>query len=248
MASCGVALSLFFDATLSFPKIALLYTALFFAYTFLRGWGEIYRRKTFDKLAFNKYGIVLAFVGVLLLFFWYKTEFMIAVEWFLSGFMFLLYCVLRFRMEFIKRYILFHALAKIITVAMVWTMALSGFLGFEIVRDSTLFFLIFGLMIPFEINDLEKDKDFTQATLPQVLGLNGTKIIGYLLLTASVVFMLSSEFAFKMKMAWVLSCMIAMVLVFFSNKNRTPLYFLALVDGVMWLPYLILICWQWFGT
>jgi len=60
--------------------------------------------------------------------------------------------------------------------------------------------------------------------------------------------MFYSDVEFKMKMAWMLSCAVAIALVFFSNKNRTPLYFLALVDGVMWLPYLILICWKWFGT
>ncbi len=248
VASCGVALALFFDNRLLFPDLALLYSALLFAYTFLRGWGEIYKRKTFDKLAFKRYSLILICVGVLLLFFWYKTAFKIAPEWFLSGFMFLVYCFLRFRMGYIKRHILFHALAKVITVAMVWTMAISGFRGFQIVSDSALFFFIFGLMIPFEIKDSDNDKHFTQATLPQVLGDIHTKVVGYLLLLVSIIFMLSSHLDFIMKVAWSIACVVAMCLVFLSNKSRTSLYFLALVDGVMWLPYLILICWQWLGT
>jgi hypothetical protein len=175
VASCGIALALFFDAYISLSKLALLYTVLFFAYTFLRGWGEIYNKKIFDKQALTEYSVILTIVGILLIFLWYKIDFMIAPEWILSGCMFLVYCFLRFRMRFIEKNILFHSLAKIITVAIVWTMTLSGFLGFEIARDAVVFFFVLGLMIPFEINDMEKDMDYTQATLPQVVGLKVTK-------------------------------------------------------------------------
>jgi hypothetical protein len=124
-------------------------------------------------------------------------------------------------------------LLKIFIVAFVWT----GFTVFLPLKDAELhfnwdvwvlltqrFFLVLALIIPFEIRDMHLDAPELK-TLPQRLGVTGSKRFGYIL---TVLFFLASFLKDEVSLAEISSvCIVAVLLVLalFRTQESQPNYF-----------------------
>jgi 4-hydroxybenzoate polyprenyltransferase len=102
------------------------------------------------------------------------------------------------------------------------------------------FLFIFAICIPFEIRDMEQEKQWNIITLPQRTGINGSKLIGIL---ALIIFDLLAYFQFqnrlKLFFPLIISAFIAMVLVAFTYQRRNKYYFRIFVDGTMQLQFIL---------
>ena len=92
-----------------------------------------------------------------------------------------------------------------------------------------IFFYILAITIPFDIRDIhidEKEKN----TLPQLLGLRGSKVLALVFLSVSFlcIFTISSS---TQSLFFLFSFLVASVLILKSSPTNKPLYFGLLVDG-----------------
>jgi len=142
---------------------------------------------------------------------------------------------------------------KVFIIAVVWSLTtnLIPVLESKVFPDSDFVILllqrylwILVLMIPFEIRDLKYDHH-SMGTLPQELGINGVKILGYimLLLIMSLEFFtnnsLSCYFYVELLMA-----LLTGGLIFCTNEKRSDYYSAFFVEGIpiLWLGMILLLC------
>ncbi|MCG9910415.1 MAG: UbiA family prenyltransferase [Flavobacteriales bacterium] len=93
------------------------------------------------------------------------------------------------------------------------------------------FFLCFGLTLPFDIRDREHDRQAGTKTWTTRFGITYTKLIAlscFLMALFSAVFAFPEPFIY----AIVLLTGMASILVFYTNPNRSELYYGGLLDGV----------------
>ncbi|MDP5101276.1 MAG: hypothetical protein NWQ09_08115 [Nonlabens sp.] len=106
-----------------------------------------------------------------------------------------------------------------------------------------IFFFVFALCIPFEIRDIKYDKTHIQ-TLPQVLGLKRTKLLGYV----SVIFALlffntyynASPFALDLGLTHLyLICVVTCLSIYYANTAKSDYYASLFVEAipVLWLVF-----------
>jgi 1,4-dihydroxy-2-naphthoate octaprenyltransferase len=92
------------------------------------------------------------------------------------------------------------------------------------------------LAIPFDIRDLKVDSA-DKRTLPQALGISGSKFLASVFLATSFAIqflVFQSTFNFFQPFYFVM----VLALILFANPNRKELYFSGLIDGVLVL-YLV---------
>lgn len=184
-------------------------------YNFLK-YVEVFKSRifTFEK----NYTIVLvsllAFLGVVFIFFRLELQ----TQWaFLKiGFVVLIYPFVR-KYSFLKMFVV----AFCVTYITVYIPLLDR----EFARDTTFiyllqrFLIVVCLLIPLEIVDVTIDSKTIQ-TLPQKIGIENTKFLGYMLLTLSLVLhFYTSSFAVDIVIFLVIAFFI-----FFANKNRFKYY------------------------
>lgn len=142
---------------------------------------------------------------------------------------------------------------KVYVIALVWS-GVTVFLpllnnGYYVNADVMImgvqrYIFVIILMLPFEIRDLQYDS-LKLATIPQKLGVNGTKIMGVLL---GVIFVyldfLRDSIRDKQIMVSFIIVIISMLFVLFSKKEQGKYYCSFWVEGlpILWLLlYLILV-------
>lgn len=141
---------------------------------------------------------------------------------------------------------------KVFLIALVWT-GVTVVLPlinnhFELIKTEVLFssiqrfLLVVMLMIPFEIRDLQFDS-VKLATVPQVLGVTRTKLMGLFL---GIMFLILEYFKQKTNgNQWIIMCVIIVITLLFItySKERQHKYYSALwVEGVpiIWLIMMLL--------
>lgn len=99
------------------------------------------------------------------------------------------------------------------------------------------FLILFCLLIPLEICDVKNDAK-TIKTLPQIIGIQNLKILGYLLLLLVCVV---SYFFLQLTCDIVISILIA-IFIFFSNENQCKYYTSFWLESVpiLWLALLLI--------
>ncbi len=190
-----------------------IFFATIFGYNFLKYfevfWNQIFTIK-------NKYSIVLVNLIAIfgMIFYFFKLEKPIQVSFFKIGFIVLLY-------PFLRKYGLFKMLivAFCITYVTAYIPQINSYHNYIYLFQR--FLIVFCLLIPLEICDLEIDSQ-TIRTLPKIIGIQNLKILGYLLLVCCCLlnfYLLQSNFETDIVIAIVIA-----IAIFFSNENRNSYY------------------------
>jgi len=141
--------------------------------------------------------------------------------------------------------------AKTPTLALVWALTTtliplveqnisisSTFVWLQVISRSL---FIFALCIPFEIRDMEKDRQSNVRTLPVIYGKNATKAIGIALV---IIELITHHFMNSISLPLIvgldLSSIVAMILILKQNKSNGPYYYKLFVDGTMLVRFLFL--------
>ena len=120
----------------------------------------------------------------------------------------------------------------------------KNFMGlFYFQKDHSLYLIsqfcfIAAMCVPFDIRDVEKDKQESTITFPVLLGINKSKIIAIVLLTIyfSLTFFMESVSLVSVRGIVFLA---AGTVIYFSSPNRHRYYFVYLTDGVIILQALL---------
>ncbi|SIQ52289.1 hypothetical protein SAMN05880574_11545 [Chryseobacterium sp. RU37D] len=161
------------------------------------------------------------------------------VKWFIIVILGLLY-----NSFFLNVYIRKIPLLKVFYVGMVWALVncwltLSEF-NLPIFSISS--FFITALVLPFDIRDMKSD---TVETFPNLIGIQNTKYIAYLLIFVSnilSIFYLDLNYS----ISFFLSAIIAYILIYFSENERKDAYFSFGVETCSALPFLCLLIIKYF--
>lgn len=161
------------------------------------------------------------------------------IKWFIIVVLGLLY-----NSFFLDVYIRKIPFLKVFYVGLVWALVncwltLKEF-NFPIFLIS--FFFITALVLPFDIRDMKSD---TVKTFPQIIGVQNTKYVAYLMIFTSTIlsiFYLELKYSF----AFFLSSIITYILVYFSENKRKDTYFSFGVETCPALPFLFLLIMNYF--
>ena len=145
---------------------------------------------------------------------------------------------------------------KIFLIALNWSL-LTAFIPVllftEIPWDWALLILLdrvlftFALTIPFDIRDVTIDKPYDIRTIPHLVGIRGSKIIGSASIALSClvacVLMASEIYPHYYMFPMVIFGIMGVTVLWFSRERNGDYYFAGLVDGVMVFGFLLL--WVW---
>jgi hypothetical protein len=139
---------------------------------------------------------------------------------------------------------------KAIWISLVWTfltlvlpISENGiYLGDEVFILRFLF--IFILTIPFDIRDLKYDDD-KMKTLPQVLGVKGSILFGWILL-ATCMCLAFSIFTSEIAIILSVSYLLTGITLLFSLKERKEIFYPMVVDGMIVLQGMMVVGWVLF--
>ncbi|MFP5471362.1 MAG: hypothetical protein ACLGGV_07175 [Bacteroidia bacterium] len=132
---------------------------------------------------------------------------------------------------------------KIFLIASVWAYVLGVFPLIDVCPQKELIYLftdkflfILAITIPFDIRDFYKD-NASQKTIPQIIGVNASKVLALLFLTLS--FFIHYNFFKVNQLALISYFLLVGLLILFANPNRKELYFSFWIDGVLVLSQLV---------
>jgi len=141
---------------------------------------------------------------------------------------------------------------KAYLIALVWTMASvvlpamesdTFFSGRTFQLTASNFLFILALTIPFDIRDIHLDEK-SKWTIPQFLGLNGSKLISLVLISASV-FIGANDLILITHLS--ISILTYLILLALTTTKRQELFFSFLIDGMLVLHPLLIIFSKSFG-
>jgi hypothetical protein len=217
--------------TFRFPTILLIFITYFSGYLYTK---YQYTRHFFKILVLNFItGIICSLLII------YNHNEIRLIKWFIIVVLGLLY-----NSFFLDVYIRKIPLLKVFYVGLVWALVncwltLPEF-NFPIFFISL--FFITALVLPFDIRDMERD---TVKTFPQLVGVQNTKYIAYLLIFVSdliAAFYLASLYA----SAFFFTSIVSYILIYFAENKRNDLYFSFGVETCSALPFLFLLIMKYF--
>lgn len=138
---------------------------------------------------------------------------------------------------------------KVFVIAFVWSVSTvllpmvesSHNLGLDSIPYTIQrFLLVFVLMFPFEIRDLQYDS-LKLATIPQQIGVRSTKVLGVFLMCAYVILeLITNNNSDAVVVNGMMSIALMIVLVY-SNRTQHPYYSSFFVEGIpiLWLGFLL---------
>ncbi len=107
------------------------------------------------------------------------------------------------------------------------------------------FVFILGITIPFDIRDLEIDTKQGIKTLVSLLGVKRSKLLAILLLVLAlcihILLVSKGRVAYDHGWAFAISYILSIGLIWRAESNRSDIYFTGAIDGMMGLPWLILL-------
>jgi 4-hydroxybenzoate polyprenyltransferase len=137
---------------------------------------------------------------------------------------------------------------KIFIIGFVWsliiiglpTLSSSGALYFNIEYFFALlqvFLFTIAITLPFDIRDVDYDKDNNLKTIPRLLGVINTIILAEILLIGSILLLYNSNISSNHFYGLFIGHFITMVVISFSKKERSELFFAGLVEGLILVIY-----------
>lgn len=190
-----------------------IFFATIFGYNFLK-YFEVFWNRIFTFK--RNYPIVLVSLLAIfgMIFYFFKLEKETKIEFIKIGFIILGYPFLR-KFAFLKML----TVAFCITYISVYIPEINYKLNWIYLLQR--FLIVFCLLIPLEICDLQTDS-LTIKTLPEIIGIQNLKILGYLLLVVCCFlnfYLLQLNFETDLEIAIVIA-----IAIFFSNENRNNYY------------------------
>jgi hypothetical protein len=104
----------------------------------------------------------------------------------------------------------------------IWTLGLSHY------------FYFLAICIPFDIRDLAFDKP-SQRTIPQVLGVQSSKMIGILLLIAFLFIAVYCKSDLGQNKLFIIAIIIQTLFIYFTSRTQSDFYFGGFIDGAILL-------------
>jgi hypothetical protein len=185
-------------------------------YNFLK-YFEVFRRGDFRTNTFNAILVLSLLAGIGFIYFFYFLNSNIQKSIALSGFLVLMYPLLR-KQGWLKLFVVSFAVTFITTFIPFQTVKGLPFELYLILIQR--FLILISLLIPFEILDSKTD-DKTLNTLPQLFGINRTKWFGNALILPFIVL----EFSKSNPSYWVILIGIITVLFIQFTTLKRPKYY-----------------------
>lgn len=217
--------------TFRFPSVFLIFITYFSGYLYTK---YQYTRYFFKIVVLNAItGIICAFLII------HNHNEIRLLKWFVIVVLGLLY-----NSFFLDVYIRRIPLLKVFYVGLVWAL-MNCWLTlpeFSLPIFLISFFFITALVLPFDIRDMEVD---TVKTFPQIIGVQNTKYIAYVLVFISC---LIAVFYLKPLYAGVffLSGAVSYFFIYFAENKRDDAYFSFGVETCSALPFLFLLIMEYF--
>lgn len=128
-------------------------------------------------------------------------------------------------------------LVKAFVVGVIWALMCSWLFlpQWNSAYFTGVFLLVSAQVIPFDIRDYAMD---TVATLPNTLGINRAKIIGYFLLLASG-YSIHLALLPAQQFAWWSCILVSLLGLWAATPRRSPLYFSLFIESVLTLPIVV---------
>lgn len=211
--------------TFRFPTVLLIFITYFSGYLYTK---YQYTRHFFKILVLNFItGIICSLLII------YNHNEIRLIKWFIIVVLGLLY-----NSFFLDVYIRKIPLLKVFYVGLVWALVNCWLTlpEFNLPIFFISLFFITALVLPFDIRDMERD---TVKTFPQLVGVQTTKYIAYLLIFVSdliAAFYLDSLYA----SAFFFTSIVSYILIYFAENKRNDLYFSFGVETCSALPFLFL--------
>ncbi len=138
---------------------------------------------------------------------------------------------------------------KIFVIGLVWsliiiglpTLETSNFIGINTKYFAGIlhvFLYTIAITLPFDIRDIDYDKNNGLKTIPRLLGVTKTIILSELLLIGSIVLLYYSKLIPQHFFGLMMAHIVTMIVIAFSKKERPELFFAGLVEGMVLLLYI----------
>lgn len=196
--------------------------------------GYLYTKYQDNQIFFFKILIFNSVCGIISAWLIYQNHNEIKlIKWLIIVVMGLLY-----NSKFLNKIVRNIPLFKIFYVGTVWALVNSWLIipGFSTPIFWSSFLFVSALVLPFDIRDMQKDKIIT---FPQLIGVEKTKFLAYILLFASSV-LLTFATNIMFAVSFFLAVVIAIVFVYFSQPYRKDFFFTIGVEMCTGLPLFFL--------
>lgn len=226
---------------ITYPCCVMFGTIL--GYNFLK-YFEVFRKGKFHSLKY--YGIILVCLFSIygFWFFFKRMVDVIKIQLVISGFLVLVYPLLR-KYGMLKMFFVSFVVAYL--TAFVYLIAppmYHGILALDFIKR---FVLISALMIPFEIYDSQHD-DKAMNTLPQKFGIETAKKFGYFMLLLFIIFdVVNFNFNHNVKIQYlfidILIAIVIAIAIYFSSIKRSQYYTSFWVESIpiLWFGLLFIL-------
>ncbi|MGS0747314.1 hypothetical protein [Halpernia sp. GG3] len=231
----GTSFAIFFmlhENIFRFPMVLLIFITYFSGYIYTKYQGN--KELLFKVLTFN---CICGLISVFLIL--HNNNFERLIRWGIIVFLGLLYDSF-----FLKYFIRKIPLFKVFYVGLIWALVCGWLI--QPVMHWPIFFLswlfITALVLPFDIRDMKSDD---VVTFPQLIGIQNTKYLAYLLVFSSLlisIYYLNSIFSLSM----FLTSILTYILIYFSENSRKESYFSFWVESCSSLPLLFLLILKYF--
>jgi hypothetical protein len=192
-----------------------IFFATIVGYNFLK-YFEVFQNKVFTIKKNYAISLVSFFAFLGLLYYFLKLEFDLKLAFLKIVVLVLIYPFLR-KYGFLKMFIVAFCVTYITVYIPILNENWIKNYNYLLQR----FLIIISLLIPFEIIDVEKDAK-TITTLPQKIGIQNTKLLGYVLLFICIIFL-----HLNLLIAFIIG-----ITIFFSSSNRSQYYTSFWVESV----------------
>ncbi|TWP24667.1 hypothetical protein ETU10_01530 [Apibacter muscae] len=216
-------------------KQLILFFSSLAAYNFICFY-EIWKTKTLNHRSL--YIFILSIGTVVYLFFKQNNLYRLIAHTIILSVL-----VLMYNSRILKLHFRSISLLKIFIISFVWTYAIfwmGNAIDFSIGLFISVYLFVFGITIPFDVYDIREDKILT---IPKWIGIKKSKCISYFSLVVSciiLIYSLNSYIYTAYKISWGISCLIAMVMVYFTNCKQAYLYTRFWVEACSSFPLLLL--------
>lgn len=217
--------------TFRYPTVLLIFITYFSGYLYTK----YQKTRHFSKILLLN--IIAGIVSALLII--HNHNEIRLIKWFIIVVLGLLY-----NSFFLDVYIRKIPFLKVFYVGLVWAL-MNCWLTlpeFSLPIFLISFFFITALVLPFDIRDMKND---TVKTFPQIIGVQNTKYLAYVMIFLSNI--LSAFYLdFSYSLAFFLSGIITYILIYFSENERDDAYFSLGVETCSALPFLFSLIMKYF--
>lgn len=190
---------------------------------------------------------IIGFIGAICLLYINLNTWLILIP---MGILSMLYVV---PIPFIKKGLRNIHYIKVFIIALVWSLIIIGlpFLNslnsFSVNKEVMFAFVqcfvfVLAITLPFDVRDIEFDKADGLKTIPQFVGINGTKLIAALLLIGSFLLFYFSNISKSTTIGLAVAHLISLLIIMQTNKKRKELFYAGWVEStviIMWLSVFI---------